>query len=97
MYVFRRQKSTESAGSDEEDVDELSLIDHKEIMNRITLKQEVRQLLMLCTVFRNLLLKNCAVVAAAAAYKAHFILLVQHRLKVTMSHSDVKSDLEMHC
>uniref|UniRef100_A0A8C4IES7 CRK SH3-binding GNRP n=1 Tax=Dicentrarchus labrax TaxID=13489 RepID=A0A8C4IES7_DICLA len=39
----RRQKSTESAGSDEEDVDELSLIDHKEIMSRITLKQEVRQ------------------------------------------------------
>ncbi|XP_026153336.1 rap guanine nucleotide exchange factor 1b isoform X9 [Mastacembelus armatus] len=36
----RRQKSAESAGSDEEDVDELSLIDHKEIMNRITLKQE---------------------------------------------------------
>ncbi|XP_068562778.1 rap guanine nucleotide exchange factor 1b isoform X9 [Cebidichthys violaceus] len=36
----RRQKSTESAGSDEEDVDELSLIDHKEIMSRITLKQE---------------------------------------------------------
>uniref|UniRef100_A0A8C4NXV3 CRK SH3-binding GNRP n=1 Tax=Dicentrarchus labrax TaxID=13489 RepID=A0A8C4NXV3_DICLA len=35
-----RQKSTESAGSDEEDVDELSLIDHKEIMSRITLKQE---------------------------------------------------------
>uniref|UniRef100_A0A673AJ36 CRK SH3-binding GNRP n=1 Tax=Sphaeramia orbicularis TaxID=375764 RepID=A0A673AJ36_9TELE len=35
-----RQKSSESAGSDEEDVDELSLIDHKEIMNRITLKQE---------------------------------------------------------
>uniref|UniRef100_A0A8D3ABL7 CRK SH3-binding GNRP n=1 Tax=Scophthalmus maximus TaxID=52904 RepID=A0A8D3ABL7_SCOMX len=33
-------KSTESAGSDEEDVDELSLIDHKEIMSRITLKQE---------------------------------------------------------
>uniref|UniRef100_A0A667YM97 CRK SH3-binding GNRP n=1 Tax=Myripristis murdjan TaxID=586833 RepID=A0A667YM97_9TELE len=33
-------KSTESAGSDEEEVDELSLIDHKEIMNRITLKQE---------------------------------------------------------
>uniref|UniRef100_A0A7N8YM92 CRK SH3-binding GNRP n=1 Tax=Mastacembelus armatus TaxID=205130 RepID=A0A7N8YM92_9TELE len=32
--------SAESAGSDEEDVDELSLIDHKEIMNRITLKQE---------------------------------------------------------
>lgn len=51
----RRQKSTESAGSDEEDVDELSLIDHKEIMSRITLKQEVRQPLMLCTVFRNLL------------------------------------------
>lgn len=38
---FRRQKSTESAGSDEEDVDELTLIDHKEIMSRITLKQEV--------------------------------------------------------
>eukprot|EP00066_Takifugu_rubripes_P013679 XP_011602945.1 PREDICTED: rap guanine nucleotide exchange factor 1 isoform X5 [Takifugu rubripes] len=36
----RRQKSTESAGSDEEDVDELTLIDHKEIMSRITLKQE---------------------------------------------------------
>ncbi|KAM4634314.1 rap guanine nucleotide exchange factor 1b isoform 2-T2 [Polymixia lowei] len=36
----RRQKSTEPAGSDEEEVDELSLIDHKEIMNRITLKQE---------------------------------------------------------
>ncbi|KAF7661282.1 hypothetical protein LDENG_00265870 [Lucifuga dentata] len=36
----RRQKSSESAGSDEEDVDELSLIDHKEIMSRITLKQE---------------------------------------------------------
>lgn len=36
----RRQKSAETAGSDEEDVDELSLIDHKEIMSRITLKQE---------------------------------------------------------
>uniref|UniRef100_A0A673ALV7 CRK SH3-binding GNRP n=1 Tax=Sphaeramia orbicularis TaxID=375764 RepID=A0A673ALV7_9TELE len=36
----RENKSSESAGSDEEDVDELSLIDHKEIMNRITLKQE---------------------------------------------------------
>uniref|UniRef100_A0A672ICU7 CRK SH3-binding GNRP n=1 Tax=Salarias fasciatus TaxID=181472 RepID=A0A672ICU7_SALFA len=36
----KRQKSTDSAGSDEEDVDELSLIDHKEIMSRITLKQE---------------------------------------------------------
>ncbi|XP_056146181.1 rap guanine nucleotide exchange factor 1b isoform X3 [Lampris incognitus] len=36
----RRQNSTESAGSDEEEVDELSLIDHKEIMSRITLKQE---------------------------------------------------------
>ncbi|CAJ1070301.1 rap guanine nucleotide exchange factor 1b isoform X4 [Xyrichtys novacula] len=36
----RRQKTAESAGSDEEDVDELSLIDHKEIMSRITLKQE---------------------------------------------------------
>ncbi|XP_013862016.1 rap guanine nucleotide exchange factor 1b isoform X5 [Austrofundulus limnaeus] len=36
----RRQKATEMAGSDEEDVDELSLIDHKEIMSRITLKQE---------------------------------------------------------
>lgn len=38
---FRRQKSTESAGSDEEEVDELTLVDHKEIMSRITLKQEV--------------------------------------------------------
>uniref|UniRef100_A0A3B4F2N7 CRK SH3-binding GNRP n=1 Tax=Pundamilia nyererei TaxID=303518 RepID=A0A3B4F2N7_9CICH len=36
----RRQKATDSAGSDEEDVDELALIDHKEIMSRITLKQE---------------------------------------------------------
>ncbi|XP_061117908.1 rap guanine nucleotide exchange factor 1b [Conger conger] len=35
----RRQKSTDSGQSDEE-VDELSLIDHKEIMSRITLKQE---------------------------------------------------------
>lgn len=83
----RRQKSTESGGSDEEDVDELSLIDHKEIMNRITLKQEVRETrpLMLRTVFRNVLPLNCA----APAYKAHFILLVQRRLKVTGSHSDV--------
>uniref|UniRef100_A0A672IC58 CRK SH3-binding GNRP n=1 Tax=Salarias fasciatus TaxID=181472 RepID=A0A672IC58_SALFA len=40
MFRSRRQKSTDSAGSDEEDVDELSLIDHKEIMSRITLKQE---------------------------------------------------------
>lgn len=38
---FRRQKTAETTGSDEEDVDELSLIDHKEIMSRITLKQEV--------------------------------------------------------
>lgn len=38
---FRRQKTTETAGSVVEDVDELSLIDHKEIMSRITLKQEV--------------------------------------------------------
>ncbi|KAM9735666.1 rap guanine nucleotide exchange factor 1b isoform 5-T5 [Menidia menidia] len=36
----RRQKSSESAEDGEEDVDELSLIDHKEIMSRITLKQE---------------------------------------------------------
>ncbi|XP_071207894.1 rap guanine nucleotide exchange factor 1b isoform X3 [Salvelinus alpinus] len=36
----RRQKSTDSVQSDEEEVDELSLIDHKEIMSRITLKQE---------------------------------------------------------
>uniref|UniRef100_A0A3P9MUY0 CRK SH3-binding GNRP n=1 Tax=Poecilia reticulata TaxID=8081 RepID=A0A3P9MUY0_POERE len=36
----RRQKTAETAGSVEEDVDELSLIDHKEIMSRITLKQE---------------------------------------------------------
>ncbi|KAJ8286562.1 hypothetical protein GJAV_G00040600 [Gymnothorax javanicus] len=35
----RRQKSTDSGQSDEE-VDELSLIDHKEIMSRITRKQE---------------------------------------------------------
>ncbi|XP_045063958.1 rap guanine nucleotide exchange factor 1-like isoform X5 [Coregonus clupeaformis] len=36
----RRQKSTDSAPGDGEEVDELSLIDHKEIMSRITLKQE---------------------------------------------------------
>uniref|UniRef100_A0A1A8R4X2 CRK SH3-binding GNRP n=3 Tax=Nothobranchius rachovii TaxID=451742 RepID=A0A1A8R4X2_9TELE len=36
----RRQKPTEVTRSDEENVDELSLIDHKEIMSRITLKQE---------------------------------------------------------
>ena len=41
MCVCRRLKSTSSAGSDDEEVDELSLIDHKEIMSRITLKQEV--------------------------------------------------------
>uniref|UniRef100_A0A8C8H264 CRK SH3-binding GNRP n=1 Tax=Oncorhynchus tshawytscha TaxID=74940 RepID=A0A8C8H264_ONCTS len=39
VYRSRRQKSTDSAPCDEE-VDELSLIDHKEIMSRITLKQE---------------------------------------------------------
>ncbi|KAG9354217.1 hypothetical protein JZ751_012341 [Albula glossodonta] len=38
----RRQKSTDSGQSDEE-VDELSLIDHKEIMSRITLKQEAQR------------------------------------------------------
>ncbi|TMS08501.1 Rap guanine nucleotide exchange factor 1 [Larimichthys crocea] len=74
MDKERRQKSTESAGSDEEDVDELSLVDHKEIMSRITLKQES---------------------GAAPAYKAHFILLVQRGLKVTVSRSDVKSDPEI--
>uniref|UniRef100_A0A4W5RQU2 CRK SH3-binding GNRP n=1 Tax=Hucho hucho TaxID=62062 RepID=A0A4W5RQU2_9TELE len=36
----RRQKSTDSVQSCEEEVDELSLIDHEEIMSRITLKQE---------------------------------------------------------
>lgn len=36
----RRQKSTESAGSEDEEVDELSLIDHKEIISRLTLKLE---------------------------------------------------------
>ncbi|CAL8326509.1 unnamed protein product [Boreogadus saida] len=36
----RGERSTSSAGSDDEEVDELSLIDHKEIMSRITLKQE---------------------------------------------------------
>lgn len=49
MFVFfRRQKSVETAGSDEEDVDELSLIDHKEIMSRITLKQEVSPQFVTC-------------------------------------------------
>lgn len=90
---FRRQKSTESAGSDDEDVDELSLIDHKEIMSRITLKQEVSQQssLMLCFVFWNLLWQSCA----APAYKAHFIPLVPGRLKFNASQSDVKSDLQI--
>lgn len=46
--AFRRQKSAETAGRDEEDVDELSLIDHKEIMSRITLKQEVRPHCVMC-------------------------------------------------
>ncbi|XP_010899413.2 rap guanine nucleotide exchange factor 1b isoform X3 [Esox lucius] len=36
----RRQKSTDTAPNDEEEVDELSLIDHKEILSRITLKLE---------------------------------------------------------
>ncbi|KAM6902409.1 rap guanine nucleotide exchange factor 1b [Xenentodon cancila] len=36
----RKQKVTEVPRSNKEDVDELSLIDHKEIMSRITLKQE---------------------------------------------------------
>ncbi|KAL0965164.1 hypothetical protein UPYG_G00277580 [Umbra pygmaea] len=36
----RRQKSTDTAPNNEEDVDELSLIDHKEILSRITLKFE---------------------------------------------------------
>ncbi|XP_054614178.1 rap guanine nucleotide exchange factor 1b isoform X7 [Dunckerocampus dactyliophorus] len=40
MEVERRQKSAESSEDGEESVDELSLIDHKEIMSRITLKQE---------------------------------------------------------
>uniref|UniRef100_A0A8C5CUB5 Rap guanine nucleotide exchange factor (GEF) 1b n=1 Tax=Gadus morhua TaxID=8049 RepID=A0A8C5CUB5_GADMO len=38
--LFSTKDSTSSAGSDDEEVDELSLIDHKEIMSRITLKQE---------------------------------------------------------
>ncbi|XP_066569046.1 rap guanine nucleotide exchange factor 1 isoform X3 [Amia ocellicauda] len=37
--IERRQKSTDS-GQSEDEVDELSLIDHKEIMSRLTLKQE---------------------------------------------------------
>uniref|UniRef100_A0A4W5RER6 CRK SH3-binding GNRP n=1 Tax=Hucho hucho TaxID=62062 RepID=A0A4W5RER6_9TELE len=40
LSVSRRQKSTDSVQSCEEEVDELSLIDHEEIMSRITLKQE---------------------------------------------------------
>lgn len=88
---FRRQKSAESAGSDEEDVDELSLIDHKEIMSRITLKQEVSRWPPLMLFFRNLLWQNCA----APAYKADFILFVLRRLKFTVSQSDVKSDPEI--
>ncbi|XP_072310708.1 rap guanine nucleotide exchange factor 1b isoform X2 [Eucyclogobius newberryi] len=40
MDKARRPKSADSVESDVEDVDELSLIDHKEIMSRITLKHE---------------------------------------------------------
>ncbi|XP_072768790.1 rap guanine nucleotide exchange factor 1b isoform X7 [Nerophis lumbriciformis] len=40
LEVERRQKSPEPAEDGEESVDELSLIDHKEIMSRLTLKQE---------------------------------------------------------
>ncbi|XP_077479025.1 rap guanine nucleotide exchange factor 1b isoform X3 [Stigmatopora argus] len=40
VEVERRQKSVESTEDGEENVDELSLIDHKEIMSRLTLKQE---------------------------------------------------------
>ncbi|XP_061912796.1 rap guanine nucleotide exchange factor 1b isoform X9 [Entelurus aequoreus] len=40
LEVERRQKSPEPAEDSEESVDELSLIDHKEIMSRLTLKQE---------------------------------------------------------
>uniref|UniRef100_A0A6Q2YGN1 CRK SH3-binding GNRP n=1 Tax=Esox lucius TaxID=8010 RepID=A0A6Q2YGN1_ESOLU len=40
LSVGRRQKSTDTAPNDEEEVDELSLIDHKEILSRITLKLE---------------------------------------------------------
>ncbi|KAJ7988246.1 hypothetical protein DPEC_G00321600 [Dallia pectoralis] len=36
----RRQKSNDSTSNDGEEVDELSLIDHKEILSRITLKLE---------------------------------------------------------
>uniref|UniRef100_A0A3Q0SA68 CRK SH3-binding GNRP n=1 Tax=Amphilophus citrinellus TaxID=61819 RepID=A0A3Q0SA68_AMPCI len=38
--VLDRSRGGLTSGSDEEDVDELALIDHKEIMSRITLKQE---------------------------------------------------------
>lgn len=80
VWFFRRQKATDSAGSDEEDVDELALIDHKEIMSRITLKQEVRgQLFEAGVLFLEIhQQQKCA---AAPAYKARFILLVQLRVK----------------
>lgn len=80
VWFFRRQKATDSAGSDEEDVDELALIDHKEIMSRITLKQEVRgQLFEACVLFLEIhRQQKCA---AAPAYKARFILLVLLRVK----------------
>lgn len=75
FVCFRRQKSTESAESDEEDVDELYLMDHKEIMSRITLKQEVR---------RPPPLTPCLEVCGPRIQRP-FIPLGQHRLKVTES------------
>lgn len=79
VFSFRRQKSTESAGSDEEDVDELTLIDHKEIMSRITLKQEVSWCPYIF--FKNVLWQSYA----SPVYRLSFILLVPHRLKSTVT------------
>lgn len=73
VFSFRRQKSTESAGSDEEDLDELTLVDHKEIMSRITLKQEVSW----CSY---IFLRMCCD-HTSPVYRLSFILLDPHRLK----------------
>lgn len=44
LFIFHRQQQSPDALESsqlEEEVDELSLIDHSEIMSRLTLKQEV--------------------------------------------------------
>lgn len=86
MCFFRRQKNSELVESDEEDVDELSLIDHKEIMSRITLKQEVRR-----PFLRRVLRQNRTAVLARTVGLTAWL-----GVKVAASESAVKSDWELH-